>query len=500
MAMNPLQGGVRADRVRHASHLGVANDAVVVHEQVTPVRFFSGNFHRVAALAVAEFAATVLAFYAATLVRFPEAGLAGLEFAQGPAAWVRALVVASIFLVGLSSMGLYQLRQRARYTGVVGRVLVGVLFAEASLGVLFYLVPDMAVGRGVVLTTGALAFAQFALIRYAFAKLVDQDVFKRRILVWGAGERAAIIASRLRRRADQRGFKVVGYVSALGDSLRIPSEQLVQREANLLRFALRERIDEVVVAMDDRRRGFPEAFLRECRLRGIAVCDIVAFLERETGRVTVELAEPSWLIYSRGFRNDLVRSALKRLFDIAVALVALVLAAPIGLLAAVAIWLEDRGPILYRQLRTGQNGRPFHILKFRSMRVDAERDGQAVWAGENDSRVTRVGAFMRRTRIDELPQVLNVLAGRMSLVGPRPERPEFVAELSRTVPFYAERHFAKPGITGWAQIRFSYGASEEDAREKLGYDLYYVAHHSFLFDLMVLLQTVEVVLLRLGSR
>jgi sugar transferase (PEP-CTERM system associated) len=259
-------------------------------------------------------------------------------------------------------------------------------------------------------------------------------------------------------------------------------------------------VDEVVEAMDDRRQGFPNAFLRDCRLRGIAVRDIVSFLERESGRVRVELAHPSWLIYSQGFHSDLYRLAVKRVFDICVGAGVLVLAAPIALLTAIAIFVEDRGPIFYSQVRAGRNGRPFRMIKFRSMSLNAERDGAPVWALRNDPRVTRVGAFIRKVRIDELPQVWNVLAGHMSFVGPRPERPSFVESLSNSIPFYAERHYVKPGITGWAQVRYPYGASESDAREKLGYDLYYIAHYNLVFDLMVLLQTVEIVLLRAGAR
>jgi sugar transferase (PEP-CTERM system associated) len=271
-------------------------------------------------------------------------------------------------------------------------------------------------------------------------------------------------------------------------------------DSDLLRFVARHRVEEIIVAMDDRRQGFPEAFLRECRLRGIAVRDIVSFLERESGRMCIELAQPSWLIYSEGFRCSLLRLAVKRVFDVFVAAVLLLVTAPVMLIAAIAIFLEDRGPILYSQVRAGKNGKPFRMLKFRSMSVNAEPGAKAIWAQRNDPRVTKVGAFIRRYRIDELPQALNVLLGHMSVVGPRPERPTFVASLSRSIQYYSERHYVKPGITGWAQVRYPYGASETDAREKLGYDLYYVVNHNLAFDLMVLLQTVEIVLLRIGSR
>jgi sugar transferase (PEP-CTERM system associated) len=280
----------------------------------------------------------------------------------------------------------------------------------------------------------------------------------------------------------------------------VPHADLIASDGDLLRFAVRHQVEEIIVAMDDRRQGFPENFLRECRLRGIAVQDIVSFLERESGRVCIELAQPSWLIYSEGFRSNVLRLAVKRAFDLCVAAILIAATAPVMLLTAIAIFLEDRGPILYSQVRAGKNGRQFRMLKFRSMSVNAEPGAKAIWAQRNDPRVTKVGAFIRRYRIDELPQALNVLLGHMSVVGPRPERPTFVASLSRSIQYYSERHYVKPGITGWAQVRYPYGASETDAREKLGYDLYYVVNHNLAFDLMVLLQTVEIVLLRIGSR
>jgi sugar transferase (PEP-CTERM system associated) len=467
--------------------------------RITTVRFFSGHFHRLAALGLVEMGIVALCVYGAVAIRFPGETLASFEADHG-SLWIRALVAAGAMLIGLASMGLYELRQRARFTGVLARLLIAVILAEAALALVSYFVPALFVGRGVLVLTGMFAYAGLALVRYAFLRLVDEDIFKLRVLVWGAGLRAATIANHLRRRTDQRGFKIVGYIGAPGDDIQVPSAKLVQPDTDLLAFVLHHRVEEIVEAMDDRRQGFPEAFLRDCRLRGIAVRDIVTFLERESGRVSVELAHPSWLIFSEGFRSDLLRLALKRLFDIGVSATVLVLAAPLALLTAIAIRIEDGGPAFYSQVRIGQNGRPFRMFKFRSMALNAEPNGQAVWADRNDPRVTRVGAFIRKVRIDELPQVFNVLVGQMSFVGPRPERPLFVESLRNSIPFYAERHYVKPGITGWAQVRYPYGASESDARVKLGYDLYYVAHHSLAFDLMVLLQTVEVVLMRSGAR
>jgi sugar transferase (PEP-CTERM system associated) len=469
---------------------------ITLPERVTSMRLFDGNVHRVLVLAAAESVMLVLAFYGAILARLPRGTL---EATTVPL-WPHATLFAGIIVFCVGSMGLYQLRHRSGFAGTLARLVVAVGVGTAFFVGALKVMPSHFIGAGVIAVAAPLALAGLGLVRYGFLRLVDEDFFKRRVLVWGAGARAANIPMRLRRRVDQRGFRVLGYVHAPGDQSMVDPSMVMSADNDLMRFVLKNRIEEVVVAMDDRRQGFPQALLRECRLRGIAVRDIVCFLERESGRVSVELAQPSWLIFSDGFRADFFRLAAKRAFDIAISLTVLALAWPLALAAAIAIWIEDRGPVFYRQVRSGQNGRPFKMIKFRSMTVNAEAKGAAVWAVKNDPRVTRVGAFIRKTRIDELPQVVNVLLGNMSFVGPRPERPAFVETLAKAIPFYAERHFVKPGITGWAQVKFPYGASEDDAREKLGYDLYYVKNHSLVFDIMVILRTVEIVLFRVGSR
>jgi sugar transferase (PEP-CTERM system associated) len=469
--------------------------------RVVTVRIFNGHIHRLGLLALTEAAVVVLSVYAAIFIRFSgfSSTLAAFEYAMGRL-WPKTLLIAGVVVLSLAALGLYQLRQRARFTGVLVRLLMALLLANLALAAIFYMAPSLFVGRGVMVFTGGFALVGLALTRFIFLRMVDEDIFKRRVLVWGAGKRAGFISKRLRRKTDQRGFRIIGYVPVPGDRADPPAGQLLHAEGDLVRLAVRHRIEEIVVAMDDRRSGFPTEQLLQCRLRGIHVIDILTFLERESGRVSVELMHPSWLIFSHGFRCDFFRLASKRLFDIAASLGVLIVAAPVWLLTAIAIFLEDRGPVLYRQTRMGQNNKPFTMFKFRSMRVDAEPDGQPLWARVNDPRITRVGALIRRLRIDELPQALNVLLGHMSFVGPRPERPAFVERLAQTIPFYRERHLVKPGITGWAQLRYSYGASQRDAQEKLEYDLYYVKHHSLTFDLMVLLQTVETVLFRIGAR
>ena len=267
-------------------------------------------------------------------------------------------------------------------------------------------------------------------------------------------------------------------------------------QGSLLEFARAHSIDEIVVAMDDAAAHFRCRSCSNAASSGIDVIDIVSFLERETGRIRLDVLNPSWIIFADGFRRDPLRLISKRVFDLIASLLLLLLTWPVMLLVAIAIKIEDglSAPILYRQARVGLEGRVFKILKFRSMSTDAELDGQARWADTDDDRVTRVGVVLRKMRIDEFPQLINVLKGDMSFVGPRPERPEFVTALNQKIPYYRERHYVKPGITGWAQLCYPYGSSEHDAMEKLQYDLYYVKNHSLLFDIVILLQTAEVVL------
>ena len=423
--------------------------------------------------------------------------------AQQPAPWVpQSLLFAAIMFVSMAAMGLYNSRQRARLAGLLSRIAASLLGGAMVVAVVAYLLPALRIERGALLLSTLASFGAIGVVRILFDLIVDEDVFKRRVLIYGAGARAASIA-RLRRRSDRRGFLVVGYVTAEGDQLSMLRDhaQLVRSE-DLLGYCRAQRIDEIVVAMDDRRRRFPMDQLLECRLEGVEINELVTFFERETGKVRLDILNPSWMIFAEGFRQGRAQSVLERLFDVVASFALLAVAAPVMLLTAAAIKLSDgwRAPIFYRQVRVGQYGKPFELLKFRSMREDAERDGQAQWAQKNDSRITRVGSFIRTTRIDELPQILNVLRGEMSFVGPRPERPAFVEQLNETIPYYRERHSIKPGITGWAQLCYPYGSSEQDAVEKLQYDLYYVKNHSLIFYIAILVQTVEVIVWGKGAR
>ena len=294
----------------------------------------------------------------------------------------------------------------------------------------------------------------------------------------------------------------MGFVPAGAEASLIPPERRLDPSGGLLALARAHGVDEIVVGADDRRGSLPMSDLLECRLAGIQVTDLATFFEREAGKIKLGIVDPSWLVFSDGFDRRQWRQVTKRAFDMAASTILLLLAAPLMLLTALAIWLESgfKGPIIYRQERVGEGGCVFTVLKFRSMRTDAEKDGKAVWAQKDDDRITTVGRVIRKLRIDELPQVFNVLRGDMSFVGPRPERPCFVADLSKQIPYFGLRHCVKPGITGWAQLRYAYGASVEDSAEKLKFDLYYAKNHSLVFDLMILMQTVEVVLFGKGAR
>jgi sugar transferase (PEP-CTERM system associated) len=414
----------------------------------------------------------------------------------------QALLFALVVLVCLLAVGLYNSRQRFDFAGQFVRLMVGFCIAIFALAVVFFLLPDVAFGRLELLLSAAYAALGSLVIRFAFYRTVGWDHLKRRILVYGAGRQAQSIAA-LRRRSDQRGFRLVGYLPAAGDDPSgLPREQILQKRESLSDLCEELAIDEIVVAMDDRRREFPMGGLLECKLAGFDVTEILDFLERESGKVQIDVLNPSWMIFSEGFRRGRLHAASERAFDIIASLLLLALAWPVMLLAAIAIKIEGGAgaSVLYRQVRVGQFGKLFRLYKFRSMVENAEAEGEARWAEQNDSRMTRVGIVLRKLRFDELPQVFNVLRGDMSFVGPRPERPEFVGELEDRIPYYRERHNLKPGITGWAQLCYPYGSSEKDAREKLQYDLYYVKNHSLLFYLAILVQTFEVVAWGKGAR
>ena len=424
----------------------------------------------------------------------------------GPVA-PKAAVIAGLILICMVAMGLYRFNQRFYFREAAMRVLVGLSVGALLIALMFLLTPvsdgeQEYAYQQVVGISFAYSLVLLLSVRYLFFRTVDTNVFRRRTIVYGAGNRAASIAG-LRRKADRRGFKVVGQVTVPGETITGDSREVIEQGGqSILEIAQERKADEIVVALDERRGNLPVKDLLEARLQGIEVIDLIEFLERGTGKIRVDLVSPGWLIFAPGFATSAWRRFSKRVFDLLLSLLLLAVAWPLMLIVAVVIKIEAGwgAPVFYRQSRIGKDGKLFKVIKFRSMAVDAESDGKAVWAEKNDARITKTGGVLRNNRIDELPQVFNVILGHMSLVGPRPERPEFVEQLQRRIPYYAERHIVKPGISGWAQLQYGYGASEEDAIEKLQYDLYYIKNQGLVLDLLIVLQTVEVVLWGNGAR
>ncbi|MGL5839700.1 MAG: TIGR03013 family XrtA/PEP-CTERM system glycosyltransferase [Sphingorhabdus sp.] len=412
--------------------------------------------------------------------------------------WPLVTFATSVQLAAMA-VGVYSPEALQSLRFAMARLLVAISLGVIFMAIMAFAMPGMTLWRSNSLYAMCLAFAYLALNRMLLGSLVGGQSFKRRLLVLGAGKRAKRIKDLEARRRS--GFVVVGYI-AMDETKRVIPEAIA-RDAiyNLADFVLKMGASEVVLALEERRNALPLQDLLRIKTTGVHVNDISSFLERETGRVDLDSVNPSWLIFSDGFSSGRRLSGIaKRLFDIVASSILLLLTLPIILLFAILVKLESRGPAFYSQKRVGLFGETFHVHKLRSMRTDAEAEGKAVWATQNDPRVTRIGKLIRMVRIDELPQSWCVLKGDMSFVGPRPERPEFVADLEAQLPYFAERHMVKPGITGWAQINFPYGASIDDARQKLEYDLYYAKNYTPFLDIVILMQTIRVILWPEGVR
>jgi sugar transferase (PEP-CTERM system associated) len=416
--------------------------------------------------------------------------------------WPKAAVITAITTISMLSTGLYQGQIREGMSGVLIRIVISFIAAAILSTLIFYIFPDFILGRGVVIVTFLQSFFIIGTVRAVFFELVDTSAFKKRIMVYGAGATAANIEIKLRRKSDRRGFDLIGYLLLDGQLRYVAEDRLLPLEGPLLGLCESNSIDEIVVAVNTIRDSTYVNELVQCRLHGITVIDILTFFEREAGQIRVDFLDPSWLITSEGFGKSGFQDVLKRGFDIISSLIIAILVLPLLLVTIIAIWIEDGilAPIFYSQIRVGKLGKEYRVYKFRSMTVDAEKPGEAIWAQKTDSRVTRVGAVIRKSRLDEFPQIFNVLNGTMSFVGPRPERPQFMEELKKQIPYYDERHLVKPGVTGWAQLLYPYGSSVNDSYQKHLFDMYYVKNHSLFLDLLILLQTVEVVLFGKGAR
>ena len=414
-----------------------------------------------------------------------------------------ALIFALVMLLSTIALGSYGAGVTESFAGLAVRCVVSYcLLGSAAMVLLFYLLPDLSIGRRALFGSVMLSLFVIVLLRKLFYMMVDASRLKRHVLILGAGAKAAAIQNVKGKQSI--GYDIVGFIPAVPEKTVIPNEHLLDAFGGIQRLVDKHSVDEIVIAVDERRRAsggyFPIEELLDCKMQGVRITEAVKFYERELGQIELSELHPGWMVFGDGFHYSLARDVIKRIFDISVSLVLLLLAWPLMLLAVIAIVLETGWPVLYKQTRTGLNGKPFSIYKFRSMTKDAEKGGKAVWAAANDARITKVGSFIRNTRIDELPQIFNVLRGDMSFIGPRPERPEFVEQLNEHLPYYDFRHRVKPGLMGWAQLNYPYGASIDDAERKLVYDLYYVKNHSILLDVLILVQTVEVILLGKGVR
>lgn len=401
--------------------------------------------------------------------------------------------------MAMVAVGVYGIDALLSLRFAAARLLVAISLGVIFLSMMFFMLPGTTLWRSNSLYAMGLSFVFLMLIRLLLGQLLGSEGFKRRVLVLGAGPSA----DRIRKLATApgAGFVVVGHVAMNDCDPVIPTAINRAHIDNLPEHATLLNASEVVLALEERRNALPLNDLIRVKTTGVHVNELSSFLERETGRVDLDTVNPSWLIFSDGFSSGRrISSFAKRVFDLGASLLLVLLTAPLILLTAIVIKLESRGPAFFRQERVGLYGQTFNLIKLRSMRQDAEVPGEAVWAQKNDPRVTRVGKWIRKLRIDELPQTFNVLRGDMSFVGPRPERPTFVADLETKLNYYAERHMVKPGITGWAQINYPYGASLEDARHKLEYDLYYAKNYTPFLDVLILLQTLRVVLWPDGAR
>ena len=410
-----------------------------------------------------------------------------------------ASFAAALFVIN-SASGLYDSTQVGSLGRSLARALVVLLIALPLTYAIFGLLPSSFANRLSVQLSMMAGVSALILRRAYLAHSSAVAAGRTRILVFGVGPAAKVVGNTLKS-ADPNAL-IVGYVAGPNEKdPAVPLHEILTLQGTVPELARRLGAEEIVVALTERRSGsMPLRQLLDCKVSGIKVYDLNTHFEKTLGQIRVDYLNASWLIFGDGFNQGAWRTAVKRVFDIVSSTVLCVLAAPLMLAAALAIRFESRGPIFYRQERSGLNGKPFNVIKFRSMRTDAEKDGKPRWATANDSRVTRVGQFIRRVRIDELPQLFNVLRGDMSLVGPRPERPFFVEQLTQEIPFYALRHSVKPGVTGWAQVRYHYGSTVEDSQEKLQFDLYYVKNNTLFLDLVVLLETVGVVLTGKGAR
>ena len=412
---------------------------------------------------------------------------------------IYAILFGLVMLAINAVLGLYQRTPTRTFTETRARAVLSIYLSIPIAYALYALLPITAVNRDLIHLSAMSAVFGMLVTRVSASHAPATKMLRRRILVFGTGHQALAVKRALDH--SDPSADIIGFFPGTNeDQPQVSPNMILGRNQSLTDTARNLKADEIVVALSERRGGsMPLRELLDCKLQGVRVLDLASHFEQTLGQIRLDSLYAGWLIFGDGFCQGTFRTIVKRLFDIFCATILIALATPIMLIAAILIVLEDGFPLLYRQERVGLNGRLFNVIKFRSMRRDAEKDGKPIWAQAQDNRATRIGQFIRKLRIDELPQLFSVLKGDMSLVGPRPERPFFVDQLTKEIPFYAVRHSVKPGVTGWAQVRYHYGATVEDSAEKLQYDLYYVKNNSLFLDIVVLFETVGVVLTGKGA-
>ena len=448
---------------------------------------------------------TVLLVGAVVISSILIGGSQAWELVTDDTAIFRVLLIVMVCQLCLHYADLYDLRTITTRGDLATRIIRAIGATSLILGIAYWLFPLLVVSQGVFLLTAVLALLMVMAWRSAFDVIMARLAPRQRLLLVGTSPAAIVLARELYDRRQELGVDIVGFVDPDPTRIGAPviNPGVVGTLDDIPALALKLDVDRVVVSLSDQRGKLPMDQLLDMRLRtGVLFDHLASIYEEYTGKIALENLRPSWLVFSTGFRKGPLLMMTKRAFDVVTSATGLILASPLMLLSALLVKLDSpHDPILYHQERVGLNGRTFTIHKFRTMRTDAEAATGPVWsAGDKDPRITAVGRVMRSTRLDEIPQLWNVLRGDMSLIGPRPERPSFVEQLTHQIPFYGQRHVVKPGVTGWAQVRFAYGASVEDALEKMQYDLYYVKHMSLMFDVLIALETVKTVLLRRGAR
>lgn len=416
--------------------------------------------------------------------------------------WLKITLATVVCALILYFYDLYEYTVMTNRRELMLRLVQALGIAWALLALLFYFAPPLLIGRGVSVISVPLVLALILSWRVLIHYLMGHPEIGEKILVVGTGQAARDTAEAVLERRDA-GYRIVGFVTENGikPQTKIGDTTVIGTTEDLEGIVKNEKVDRIVIAVRERRGTFPTETLLKMSLTGdVSIEECTSFFERVTGQVHIDMLRPSWLIFAGRRKDTRLRTAIREIIHRGLGLIGLFLSLPIAVLTAVLIKLESKGAVFYKQERVGKNGKIIKVIKFRSMRTDAEKDGVPIWATASDDRVTRIGKIIRKIRVDEIPQFWNIIKGEMSFVGPRPERPHFVAQLAEEIPFYEHRHLVAPGLTGWAQIKYPYGASVADARQKLQYDLYYIKNQSLALDLVIVFETVKTVLFGKGGR